>query len=149
MNTIKEYLESAKNSKERKNILSHIRENIASDSAKYHMTKFTECPIPEGFDDGTEGSKLIKIYRSYIYLVQVYNQNGARRISINKTHIDDNGNWLQGISWDDLMLIKRLIGYGDFDAVEVYPKDQDVVNVANMRHLFILNEPLDFIWRSK
>ena len=149
MNTIREHLASAKNSKERKNILSHIRVNIASESAKYHITKFTECPIPEGLDDGTEGSKLIKIYRSYIYLVQVYNQNGAIRISVNKTHIDDNGSWLQGISWDDLMLIKRLIGYGDFDAVEVYPKDQDVVNVANMRHLFILNEPLDFIWRSK
>lgn len=46
------------------------------------------------------------------------------------------------------MDIKRQLGYGDFDAVEVYPKDNDVVNVANIRHLFILNEPLPFIWRK-
>jgi hypothetical protein len=57
--------------------------------------------------------------------------------------------WAEGITWEQLQQIKRQVGYGEFDAVEVYPDDDDVVNVSNMRHLWIL-EPgsLPFAWRK-
>ena len=33
-------------------------------------------------------------------------------------------------------------------AVEVFPADDQVVNVANMRHLWVLPEPLPFAWEK-
>jgi hypothetical protein len=149
MNTIKEYLASAKNERERKIKLKQIKDNLAKENKKYHSMAFTGIRIPEGLDDVYRRQKILQVLRDNKYFVQVYDQEGHIRISVNRAEIDDKGDWLQGISWDTLMEIKRQIGYGDFDAVEVYPKDKDVVNVANMRHLFILDEPLDFIWRSK
>ena len=60
--------------------------------------------------------------------------------------IDRTGNWLDGISWDQLMALKRHIGYGELYAIEIFPRDTDIVNVANMRHLWILREPLSIGW---
>jgi hypothetical protein len=66
------------------------------------------------------------------------------RLSVNRVDIDDNGNWLQGISWDDLYRIKNECGYEDYDAVEVYPAQSKLVNVANIRHLWVLAQRLPF-----
>ena len=57
--------------------------------------------------------------------------------------------WADGLSWEDLMALKRQCGRGDRDALEVYPADKDVVNVANMRHLWLPAEPVAFAWRKK
>lgn len=43
-----------------------------------------------------------------------------------------------GIPWDDLQVLKGHAGYGDREAVEIYPPDARVVNQANMRHLWVL-----------
>lgn len=149
MNTIQQCLASVIFRKERKKLLFEIRAHIAGKSKRYQAGCFTEIHTPEAFEDGSKNTKIIKVLRDNKYLVQIASENGTTRITVNRVEIDDNGDWLQGISWDDLMTIKRLVGYGDFDAVEVYPRDKDIVNVANMRHLFILNESLDFIWRTK
>lgn len=53
-----------------------------------------------------------------------------------------------GITWDDLMSVKRDCGYGDRWAVEVFPADAEIVNVANMRHLWILPQAPAFAWRK-
>lgn len=58
------------------------------------------------------------------------------------------GEWADGISWDELMRIKSEVGYKDSWAVEVYPSDSHVINVANMRHLFLLKEKPDFAWEK-
>ena len=73
------------------------------------------------------------------------------RLSINRTTLGANGRWDENITWDDLQRLKREAGYGDKDAVEVFPADVDVVNVANMRHLwvFVGNYRLPFAWRAK
>jgi c-di-AMP phosphodiesterase-like protein len=143
MNSIKEFLASAKNEKERKQFIKKIKDNIQNENKKYHAGHFESIPVQDEFKD-----KIVKIFRDNKYLVQIYNQDGTTRLSINRTEIDNNGDWLQGISWDQLMSIKSEVGYGVFEAVEVYPRDKDVVNVANIRHLFILNETLDFIWKK-
>lgn len=39
-------------------------------------------------------------------------------------------------------------GLADSWAVEVFPADADVVNVANMRHLWILPDAPAFAWRK-
>src|ERR1700677_1283092 len=79
------------------------------------------------------------VYRSCKFLAQVFDElNGARRISVQRTMIDDEGNWLQGMNWDDLMRVKNECGYFDCWAVEIFPPINEVVNVANMRHIFLL-----------
>lgn len=67
------------------------------------------------------------------------------RLSVNRTAIHDKtGSWLGGISWDDLFRIKNECGFRDFDAVEVFPAYDRLVNVANMRHLFVMAHQLPF-----
>lgn len=56
------------------------------------------------------------------------------------------GRWADGISWDDLQRVKYEIGRGDQWAVEMFPPDDEVTNVANMRHLWIIATP-SFGWR--
>lgn len=63
--------------------------------------------------------------------------------------IDGEKNWIDGITWDDLFWLKNQVGYADFDAVELYPRKNDIVNVSNIRHLWVFKEPVNFAWRAK
>mgnify|MGYP001611697393 FL=1 len=89
-------------------------------------------------------------WRSRDYLVVEYpvpGLSGIRRLSINRTARAARS-WADGIPWDDLQRLKREAGYGHLDAVEVYPADEDLVCVAPMRHLWVLDGPLPFAWRK-
>lgn len=88
-------------------------------------------------------------WRSREFLVVEYKEPcGAIRISVNRTSLSQDGTtWAEVISWDDLMQIKREIGYADKCAVEVLPPDSLIVNVANMRHFFIMDEIPQFVWK--
>lgn len=71
------------------------------------------------------------------------------RLSINRAAINSSGGWQQDITWEELQRLKREAGYGDHDAVEIFPADADVVNVANMRHLWIVaGGSMPFVWRK-
>jgi hypothetical protein len=89
---------------------------------------------------------LIEVWRSRGFLVQFYiEKNGYVRMSVNRT--THNGNdWVAAILWDELMRLKRECGRGESDALELYPADNDVVNVANIRHLFFPPGPVAFKW---
>lgn len=52
-------------------------------------------------------------------------------------------------SWETLQEIKSACGFGHMDAVEVYPRDSDVMNTANARHLYLMDSPLPFAMRIK
>lgn len=54
--------------------------------------------------------------------------------------------WTEGITWDELQRLKGEAGYEDWCAVEIYPPALQVVNVANMRHLWVLMEPPPYMW---
>lgn len=89
---------------------------------------------------------LRRAWRSRRFLVQEFDVMldrrplaGHVRLTVNRAAIDAHtGEWLAGIGRDDLQAIKAEAGYGDREAVEVYPPDRRVVNVANLRHLWIL-----------
>lgn len=90
-----------------------------------------------------------KMYRNRRFLVQIFAPaRGARRLTVCRTEITRDGNYRDGITWDELQEIKSQMGFGECDAVEVYPPDRDVANVANMRHLWVLDHKLSFVWRS-
>lgn len=124
--------------------------------SKLFTDNFREIPLSEKsyipiFNRNGIEQKLIKSYRNNRFLVQLYIEGNWIRLSINRAKIDVNKNtWADGISWDDLMKIKHQLGFGDKDAIEIYPKDSDVVNVTNMRHLFICSEDQtpSCIWRK-
>src|SRR4051812_17721121 len=79
-----------------------------------------------------------KLWRSRDFLVQEFAEHdGMIRLSVNRTAVSNSGGWSQDITWDELQSLKHQCGYGDNDAVEIYPRNDDLVNVANMRHLFI------------
>lgn len=93
---------------------------------------------------------MIAVWRSNRFLVQMFEpMNGGQRISINRTMVcEETGRWLDGITWDEIQKIKQQIGFGDRHAVEVYPPDSEIVNVANLRHIWLVDAPL-FAWGSK
>jgi hypothetical protein len=123
------------------------RRQMVRDNAKQPAV-LKEIPDSEwpGFPPG-----LLRVWRSRDFLVQLYaEQGGFRRLSVSRTSVDvKTQRWEQGITWEELQRLKREAGFGNLDAVEVYPRDCDVVNVANMRHLFLMDELLQFAWRKK
>lgn len=95
-------------------------------------------------------AKLIpdECWRSQEFLVQIFRTDGKPvRLSICCTALAPDGSWKDGITWDELQKVKADVGFGDSWAVEVYPPEEHVVNVANFRHLWIVPAP-DFAWRK-
>jgi hypothetical protein len=90
--------------------------------------------------------KRVGVFLSKEFLVQVLNEPGGKRLTVNRAWRKDGG-WGQDITWDELQRIKRAVGYGDSYAVEVYPPDMEIVNCANMRHLWVMDQPLDIGWK--
>lgn len=86
-----------------------------------------------------EDERVIEVWVSNRFLAQVFDESGGvLRVSVSRTSLDYQGFWEANLSWDELMEVKRQIGRGDSYAVEVLPPDADIVNVANMRHFWIL-----------
>lgn len=72
------------------------------------------------------------------FLAQVFREDGdILRVSVNRVFVGEDG-----ITWEELMEVKRRIGRGEDYAVEVLPRDRDIVNVANMRHIWIMPHPV-------
>lgn len=93
---------------------------------------------------------LERVLRSRRFLVQVYQPTaGAVRLSVCRTDVSG-GQWLDDITWEDLQAVKAQAGFSAREAVEVFPPDSDLVNVANMRHLWVLpeGERLPFSWKA-
>jgi hypothetical protein len=109
-------------------------------SGHFSFVPRSEWPEGHGLPD--------EVYRSRDFLVMVYYTPGEpTRLSVCRAELGNDGRWKDGITWDELQDIKRAVGYGHKCAVEVYPPGEDVVNVANMRHLWIYDVP--FRWRKE
>lgn len=103
-----------------------------------------KCQWPNDTDP-----KRKEVWRSRDFLVQVFAEDdGVLRMSVNRSTMEPDGYWTEGITWDELQKLKRQIGRGDMFAVEIYPRDKDIVNVSNIRHLWILPKMLPIGWRA-
>lgn len=110
------------------------------------------APVPEGEWPAPRGRRrpvavwLSRHYLAALYALPLCQAGVVRRLSVNRVALGIDGRWEQGISWDELMRCKRETGHADWYGVEVYPRDRDIVNDANMRHLWLLTEPLPIGW---
>ena len=125
------------------------RDELRKDNERY-SDSFTSV-TPPGYPLAAVTKKPGRVFRSRDFLVQVFDETEGRiRLSICRTEVDlDRKRWADGITWDQIQTIKSQLGYGGRDAVEVYPADRDIVDIANIRHLWILPEPLSWVWRRK
>lgn len=108
----------------------------------------TEWPRADWPHEGSPN--VLGVWRSRDFLVQLYTapEPALLRISVNRASLSG-GEWTDGITWDELQRVKREVGYGGHDAIEVYPPDADVVNVAAIRHLWVLPAGwVPFAWRK-
>lgn len=120
---------------------------LKAENAKYpaHLESVPEYAWPNKH----RAENLRYFWRSRDFCVQGFHEKaGWIRLSVCRCALKSNGDWEEGISWDQLQRLKRECGFGDRDAFEIYPADGNVVNVANMRHLWISPEPLTQTWRS-
>lgn len=131
--------------KDQKRRIQQTRMAMRAENRMYpdHLIPVLEEKWPKPRPDG-----LFQVWRSNKYLVQVYNTDqGILRLSICRTMIAEKGGWEEAITWEQMMQVKRELSLGDMFAAEVYPRDEDVVNVANLRHLWVFSQPL-FGWVS-
>lgn len=88
----------------------------------------------------------VEVWCSRDYLAQVYvEESGGVRVTINRVR-QIGGDWADNIPWEHMQRIKKEIGLGDRWAVECFPPDRDLVNCANMRHLWVLAEKPPYGW---
>jgi len=122
-----------------------LRRQLAADNARRQEVL---TPVPRDQWPRVEHDEhRLEVWISSYFLVQVFDEShGVRRLSVCRTTMGPDGRWDDGISWDELMDVKRQLGLGDAYGVEVYPRDQDIVDEANMRHLWLLPEPLQIGW---
>lgn len=99
--------------------------------------------------DSQTPDEVLGVWQSREYLATLWVEvNGQRRLTVNRTQLDrKSGSWREGVSWDALQLVKSQCGFGDWWAVEVYPPDAHVVDVAAMRHLWLLPGEPEFGWK--
>lgn len=117
---------------------------LAVENAKYGDEFVEVATLPRG-----GSARALRAWRNRHFLVALYLDGDHERLSINRTTLaPTGGRWADGITWDELMRCKRAVGYGDRWCVECYPPEAAVVNVANMRHLFVLPEAPAYGWTS-
>lgn len=95
-------------------------------------------------------SKMVRAWRSRSFVVMLFAEpSGYSRLSVMRCDFVGAGDRaVGGITWDEMQQQKREAGFGQAWAVECFPPDADVVNIQNMRHMFLLPEPPAFGWRS-
>lgn len=96
----------------------------------------------------TSRSVPLRAWRSKYFAAVLYDEGVAKphRLTVNRAAFADDGRFSGGITWDELMQVKRECGFGERDALELFPADRDVVDVNNLRHLWILTERSPLTW---
>jgi hypothetical protein len=127
------------------------RERYLRKRATAWPAELVELPESE-WPAAREGvARPLAIWRSRHYLAMRYPAPSfqgveVRRLTVNRATLRRDGHWEEQIPWDDLQRCKRETGHGHWYAIEVYPRDRDLVIVANMRHLWLIAEPLPIGW---
>lgn len=122
---------------------------MEAENRRFPVDRLVEIPSAEWPVPVVQNGRLSRVLRNRDFLVQIYAEEGdVLRLSIHRCAFNRAaGRWVDGITWDDLQHLKTLAGFADRVALEVYPPDSDKVDVANIRHLWIVPEAPSFMWR--
>lgn len=83
------------------------------------------------------------VWRNKKFTVMVWNLPAGKKLSISRNTWDSHTRrYTDGITWDEIMEIKRCCGFGERNAIEFYPPDSEVINIANVRHIWLLPNSL-------
>lgn len=131
----------------KKNSPQRLRRRRLQKASQQYPSKLVYIPRDSWPADVPPG--LLKVYRSNQFLVQIYAAAAPAlyRLSIHRTEIDLDGRWRADITWDELQEVKNQAGFASHEAVEIFPAAEQLVNVANIRHLWVLENPLGFSWK--
>ena len=99
--------------------------------------------------DSLTAATPIRAWRSRTHLAVLYIDRYRLRLTVQRTKLRADGYSEEGITWDDLMRLKREAGFGEQWAVECYPPDAEVVDVASMRHLWLLSDEPVVGWKKR
>ena len=105
------------------------------------------------FSDAIAPPNMVRAWRNRKFMVQQYlprvgdEDMVVCRLTVNIIALDGD-RWQDGIGWNELQDIKAQVGFADFDAVEVFPRNGDIIDVAALRHLWVLRGLLPFAWRK-
>lgn len=126
------------------------RRHILNEERKLWPKTLVDVPPDKWPSWPFASAKPIRVLRSRDFVCQIFKctDGATRRLSFCRAEINNDGQWKDGISWDELQSLKTQAGFGNYDAVEIYPSDYDIVNVANMRHLWIVDTPITFKWKA-
>lgn len=124
-----------------------ITRKAAKDFMKKESAKYNHLFVPMKGEH--PNPDFVQAVRNENFLVQIFKEKYTTRLSINRTELNKDGSgWLDGITWDDIQKIKANLGYRDSCAIEIYPPEKDLVNVANIRHIFIVDKAPEFMWKK-
>lgn len=124
------------------------QKHMRKESAAY-PAHLVEVPPSDWPISSTAGPQ--EVWRSRDYLVQVFSSDDPAvlvRLSVSRSALSAGG-WQDNIPREVLQQLKNECGYAMHDALEVYPCAGDVVHVANMRHIFVMRDPVSFAWRAR
>lgn len=136
--------------KRRDGAVGAMRSELAHYNAQW-PEKLRQVPENAWPDTPPGFTRSVEVWRSRSFLVQVYSESeGVMRLSVSRTELPasptEDLRFTDGIGWDELQALKAECGFGHLFAVECFPAEADVVDVANMRHLWVLPAPLPFAW---
>lgn len=81
---------------------------------------------------------LAYVVKNNIFIVQVYRRQTARGVALQLAVRRNDEEEIRG--WDDLQRVKNEIAGPERTAIEIFPPEAEVMDQANMRHLFVLPE---------
>lgn len=128
--------------------LRKAKQEVLADSLSKYSNKLVLVP-PWDYPIEFKGVLPIAVWCSRQFLVQCFSEpEGVIRLSVtrNKLGMGHDRTFADGVSWVELQGIKSAVGYSDRMAIEIYPQVGKEVNVANMRHLWVLPKPLKIGW---
>lgn len=111
-----------------------------------------QIPVPDLMAD-----RVLAVWQCKEYTAQLWKPDNPEitpnllgRLSVNKNKLRPDGTYETGFTWDTLQRVKLECGMGDHSAVEVFPATRNLINVSNMRHLWVfkLGVTLPFEWRG-
>jgi len=123
------------------------------------MIPFKLIEFPKGkwehLNNGNSNADVLRVFQCDRFLIQIRRHGPTIRLCVNKVKFyrdaKDPGElkWQDGITWDELQEIKNQCGYQDHWMCEYYPPQDQVVNVANIRHLWLMDKPPEYTLKDK